>query len=155
MPEPAWKPSSLAEAKRNAVANFTSSSGTRWSVRPMTIDELLALNGMPDDLIRVALLDSVRITAQSSALTLEIHEKIKAGDKQSLAEARKLSTDLVELRNRLVIAAVQAPKLKAKDLAQIDPYDLDEIAAVAQHRLVVDEAGRLIDPLATFPGAGS
>lgn len=154
MPENGWKPSSLAEAKRNAVVNMTASSGTRYAVRPLTLDELLAMNGMPDDLIRIALLDSVRVGREQSALTVEIGEKLAKGDKASLAEAQQLSRGLVELRNRLVVAAVQAPKLKAKDLATLDPYDLEEIAAVAQHRLVVDEAGRLVDPLATFPGAG-
>jgi hypothetical protein len=155
MPEQAWKPSSLAEAKRNAVVNMTASSGTRYAVRPMTLDELLSMNAMPDDLIRIALLDNIRVGREQSALTVEIGEKLAKGDKASLVEAQGLSRGLVDLRNRLVLAAVQAPKLKPKDLADLDPYDLDEIAMVAQHRLVVDEAGRLVDPLATFPGAGS
>jgi hypothetical protein len=149
-----WKPSSLAEAKRNAVVNMTASSGTRYAVRPLTLDELIAENGMPDELIRIALLDSIRTGPHTSELTAEISEKLRKGDKQSLGEATDLSRGLVSLRDRLVVKAVQAPKLKAKDLEQLDPYDLDEIAAVAQHRLVVDEAGRLVDPLATFQGAG-
>ncbi len=153
MTENGWKPSSLAEAKRNAVVNMTASSGTRYAVRPLTLDELIAMNGMPDDLVRVALLDNIKIGREQSALTLEIGEKLRKGDKASLAEAQQLSRGLVELRNRLVVAAVQAPKLKPKDLDDLDSYDLDEIAAVAQHRLLVDEEGRLVDPLATFQGA--
>jgi len=151
MAEKPWAPSSLAEAKRNAVVNMTASSGTRYSVRPMTLDELVAANGMPDDLIRAALLDSIRDNKGVSALSLEIAAKLQAGDKRSLGEATKLSRDTVALRDRLVLAAVQAPKLKPKDLVALDPYDLAEIAAVAQHRLIVDEEGRLADPLATFP----
>jgi hypothetical protein len=151
MTKAAWAPSSLAEAKRNATVNMTASSGTRYAVRPMTLDELVAANGMPDDLIRAALLDTIRDNKGISALSLEIAGKLQAGDKQSLADATKLSRDTVELRNRLVLAAVQAPKLKAKDLEALDPYDLAEIAAVAQHRLTVDEEGRLADPLANFP----
>lgn len=154
MTENGWKPSSLAEAKRNAVVNMTASSGSRYAVRPCTLDELIAENGMPDDLIKVALLDSIKVGRDASELTIEISAKLRAGDKASLAEATKMSRDLVTLRDRLVVKAVQAPKLKLRDLAAIDPYDLDEIAAVAQHRLLVDEAGRLVDPLATFPETG-
>lgn len=137
--------SSLAEAKRNATVNLQASSGTRYTVRPLTLDELAAEDGIPDDLLRVALLESV-----PGGVVYEISEKLRAGDAESLRQAQELSQSLVGLRDRIVLRSVVAPSLKPRDLAALDPYDKAEIAAVAQRRMGVDRDGRLVDGLATF-----
>lgn len=145
--EKSWA-SSLAEAKRNATVNMIASSGTKYSVRPLTLDELAAEEGLPDDLLRVAIIDKV-----PGGIVAEQVELLRKGNAESLANARKLSQDTVALRDRIVLRSVQAPKLKPGDLPELDPYDLHEIAMVAQHRLAVDEDGGLVDPFATFPEA--
>lgn len=141
--------SSLAEAKRAATVDMISASGTKWTVRPLTLDELVAEEGLPDDLLRVALLEAV-----PGGVVFEIAEKLRQGDKESLLEAKKLSEDTVRLRDRIVLKSVVAPALKERDLDELDPYDKTDIAAVAQRKLTVDEEGRLIPGLATFRSAG-
>jgi hypothetical protein len=138
--------SSLAEAKRNATVNFVSSSGTKWTVRPLTLDELAAEDGLPDDLLKVMLLEMI-----PGGVVAEIAGKISEGDQEA---ARKLAQDTVILRDRIVLRATVAPMLKPRDLDALDPYDKNEIAAVAQRRLGVDEEGRLTTGLATFRTAG-
>lgn len=137
-----WKPSTLAEAKKNALIRLQTTSGTRWIVRALTLDELVAHGGLPDDLLKVA-------TAEyrpGGAVGLVAEH----GDQGRFEEATTITQGMVGLRDRIVLAAVVEPKLKLEDLAELDPYDRVEIAAVAQRRLAVDEDGRLVDPLARF-----
>lgn len=148
MAKPAGWASSLAEAKRNAIVNMVASSGTKYSVRPLTLDELAAEEGLPDELLRVAILDKIPGGVAAQQIDL-----LRKGNPEALEQSRQLSRDLVSLRDRIVLRAVQSPALKARDLPQLDPYDLHEIALVAQHRLIVDETGGLVDPFATFPAA--
>lgn len=143
--------SSLAEAKRNAQVDITCPSGTKYTIRPQTLDELAAEDGLPDDLLRVALLEMV-----PGGVVAEISEKLRAGDPESLASARSLSQDTMGLRDRIVLSAVVAPALKAKDVALLDPFDKAMIAAIAQRKLSEDATGKQVgaDPLATFREAG-
>jgi hypothetical protein len=124
---------------RSSTANVT--------IRPLTLDELAAQNGLPDDLLRVALLEQI-----PGGVVAEIADKIEKGDAASLAAAKKLSDDNLKLRDRIVLAAVVAPKLTARDLAGLDPFDKAEIAGFAQRRETVDAAGRRVgaDALDTF-----
>jgi hypothetical protein len=137
--------SSLAEAKRNATVNMIGPSGSKFSVRPLTLVELAAEEALPDDLFKVAILEQVDggVVAQQIGL-------LQKGNAEALEESRKLSRDTLELRNRIVLKATVAPALKPSDLKLLDPFDIDAIARVAQHRLTVDEDGGLVDPLATF-----
>ena len=145
--DPVWKASSLAEWKRRSTIDVTLGSLTNVTIRPLTLDELAAQDGLPDDLLRVALLEQI-----PGGVVAEISRQIEAGDEKSLAAAKKLSDDNLKLRDRIVLAAVVAPKLTAKDLAALDPFDKAEIAAFAQRRETVDAAGRRVgaEALDTF-----
>lgn len=137
--------SSLAEAKRNATVNMIAPSGSKFTVRPLTLVELAAEEALPDDLFKVAILEQV-----DGGVVAQQIELLRRGNAEALEESRQLSRDTLELRNRIILIATVAPALKPADLKQLDPYDLDAIAKVAQHRLTVDEDGGLVDPLATF-----
>lgn len=142
---PAWKPSTLAEAKRGRLMELTAPSGARFVVRALTIDELATADGLPDDLLRIALLEGV-----PGGVVSEIASKL--GDPTKLREAQELSRATVKLRDRLVLEAVVQPRLAAKDLTELDPFDKDMIAQACQRKIVFDAAGRRIgsDALATF-----
>lgn len=144
---PDWKPSTLAEWRRRSTMDVTLSSGANVTVRPLTLDELAAVDALPDDLIRIVLLEQI-----PGGVVAEIGAQLEKGDPASLAAARKLSEDNLKLRDRIVLTAVVTPKLTAKDLAGLDPFDKAEIAAFAQRRLNVDAAGRRVgaDALDTF-----
>jgi hypothetical protein len=139
--------SSLAEAKRNAQIDVTGPSGTQYTIRPLTLDELASEDGLPDDLLRAALLEMV-----PGGLVMEISEKLRLGDPESLQAARKLSEDTVRLRDRIVLKSIVAPAIREKDLAALDPFDKAMIAAIAQRKLSEDATGKQVgaDPLATF-----
>lgn len=142
--------SSLAEAKRRAHVDITCPSGARYTIRALDLDELAADGGLPHDLLRVVLLEMV-----PGGVVSAINDKLVKGDAESLEQARKLSQDVVAVRDRIVLHAVVAPALKEKDVAALDPFDKDMIAKIAQRRLAVDAEGKGVgaDPLATFRSA--
>jgi len=140
--------SSLAEAKRNATVDMVASSGTKYTVRPLTLEELAADDALPDDLLKIAVLEQVPGGVVAQQIDL-----LQKGNADALAEARELSRGTLGLRDRIVVKATVAPKIKPADLKDLDPFDLHEIAMVAQHRLAVDETGGLVNPFATFPAA--
>lgn len=146
--EKRFAPSSLAEWKRNSTMDVTLPSGTRVQVRTLTLDELAGMNGLPEDLLRVALLEQ----ASPGGVVAAIGRKLAAEDPESLKDAHDLSKANVELVNRLVVAAVVAPKLKAADVKSLDPFDRDMIAQLAQRRITHDAAGKQVgaDALDSF-----
>jgi hypothetical protein len=128
---------SLADWKAGARMRPTLSSGRTVQIRALTLDELAAADGLPDDLLRVALLEQV-----PGGVVAEIARQLEEGDPGSLAAAKKLSEDNLKLRDRIVLEAVIAPALKPKDLAELDPFDKAEIAEFAQRRRTIDATGR-------------
>jgi hypothetical protein len=145
---PDWTPSSLADWKRRATMDVTLSSGARVRLRALTIDELAAADGLPNDLVRVALLEQL-----PGGVVAEIAGHLENDDDPAaFAAAQKLSQDTMLLRDRLVLLAVVEPQLTERDLAKIDPFDKAEIAEYAQRKRVVDSAGRRVgaDALSTF-----
>lgn len=138
----------LADVKRKALFTITAPSGAVYTLRALTLDDLAAEEGLPDDLLRVVLLDAHKPGGVSAEISSAV---TKRGD-DGLAEARKLSSSLLEVRDRIVVAAVAEPKLKPADVKQLDPYDRQMIADFAQRRVNVDASGRQVgaDTLDTF-----
>ena len=138
---------SLAEARRRGIIHATLPSGLQVDVRSLTLDDLVAVNGLPDDLVRIALLE-----ISPGGVGAEIARELKKADKGALDRARKISEDQNALRDRLVLAAVVQPKLTAKDLPYLDSFDKVMVAEIAQHKLEFDAAGRRIgpEPVSTF-----
>jgi hypothetical protein len=134
-----FRPSSLAEWKRHSTMDVILSSGTGVTIRALTIDELAAQGGIPDELLHVALLEQV-----PGGVVAEIHRRLQEGDADSLQAANKLSQDNLKLRDRLVLAAIVSPRLKAADLKGIDPFDRAMIAEFAQRKRTLDAAGRRV-----------
>lgn len=132
---------SLAEAKRRRLIHAELPSGLRVVMRSLTLDDLVALDGLPDDLVRIALLEIA-----PGGVAGAIAEELRKADKEALARARKLSEDQNQLRDRLVLAAVLEPKLTEKDLTDLDSFDKVMVAEIAQHKLAFDAAGRRIGP---------
>ncbi len=157
MPKPTTPPfraSTLAEVRRNALMDVTCTSGSSYTIRALTLDELATSGGsngggLPDDLYRVVLLEQL-----PGGVVAEIGRNLQSGKPAELEEAKKLAAANVELRDRIVLAAVVAPKLTAKDVAGLDPFDKGEIAAFAQRKLNVDATGKQVgaDALGFFRG---
>ena len=158
--------SSVAEAKRNARIDITGPSGTRYSLRALTLEDLIVIDGLPQDLLHAALLEMTpartilrpdgSIDTIPGGIVGEIAEKTRLGDPEQLEQARKLSQATVALRDRIVLEAVVAPRLKPADLADLDPFDKEMIVGIAQRRIVVDAEGKQVgaDELAPFRAAG-
>lgn len=138
-------PDTLAEIQRKAQFTITCESGAHYEIRAVTLDDLATDDGIPDDLIRVALLES----HQAGGASVDIAAQLKKGD---LDGARELAASLGALRDRIVLRAVVSPKLKPADVAKLDPFDRQTIAQFAQRQRNVDAAGRQVgaDTLDTF-----
>lgn len=136
MKQEPFKASTLAEWKKSATMDVTLTSGTRVTLRALTLDELAAAEALPDDLLRVVVLD------QMGALMKERARLLNTGKPADAAEERKLAAATLEVRDRIVLAAVVAPKLTAKDVKDLDSFDKEEIAEFAQRRRNVDATGK-------------
>lgn len=123
-------------------------SSQRVVVRTVTLDELAAANGLPDDLVRVALAE---IATDTGAAGL-VAEKLRLDTPDGLKEARQIIDSLAELTRRLVVTAVVEPQLTDVTVRDLPPDDLAMIAAIATRRVQFDAAGRRVgvEPLDTF-----
>lgn len=124
---------SLAGWKARSLMRPTLPSGTKITMRALTLDELFAEGAVPEDLVQVALLNM-----QPGALIRRLAGHVAADERE---QADKLSRDNLALRDRLVLVAVVAPKLSEADLAEIDPYDKAMIAQLAQRLIDTDAEG--------------
>lgn len=147
------EPDSLATWKRNSTVTATGPSGTRFSIRPLTLDELASEDALPDDLLRVALLEWSRDV--TGGVMGEVASNLKKGDKASLDAVRKLSKDNLSLRNRIIVKSLVKPRVTEKELAALDPYDKEMIAAISQRQRTVDATGKRVgaDALDNFRAA--
>lgn len=150
---PAFKASTLAEWKKRSRMEVTLPSGSTVVLRTLSLDELAANDGLPNDLLHVAYLEQV--APGGSALT--IAQKFEAGDSKSKADAKRLADARRDLVNMLVLAAVVSPKLTAKDVSDLDPADREMIADLTQRRTNVDAAGKQVgaDMLDSFRSAAA
>lgn len=143
-------PDTLAEVKRRARFVVTGHSGATYELRALTLDDLASEDGIPDDLIRVALLEAHTPGGVSAEIARALHDETEHEDGSSVAA--KLSADVLRLRDRIVLRAVVKPELKESDVADLDPFDRHMIAEFAQRQRNVDAAGRQVgaDTLDTF-----
>lgn len=140
----------LDEWKGRRRIPATLPSGMRVVLQTVTLDELAAEDALPDDLLRVALLE-----ATPGGVPAEIARQLASGD-GSLERAQQVSRDAVALRDRLVLRAVAEPELTDDDVEALDGFDKAMIAAIASRQTEEDAAGRRVygdQPLATFPEA--
>lgn len=143
---------SLDEWKGRRRIPVTLPSGMHAVLRTVTLDELAAEEAIPDDLLRVTLIEMT-----PGGVPVEIARQLAQQDDGALERARKLSHDAVALRDRLVLRSILEPAVTEDDLADIDGHDKAFIAGVASRQIVEDAAGRRIygdQPIATFPGSG-
>jgi len=147
-----FTPGSLEEWKGRRRIPATLPSGMNVVLRTVTLDELAAEDGLPDDLLRVALFEMTPLGVPG-----EIARELQSQVPEALDRARQLSRDAVGLRNRLCLRSLLEPAVTEDDLVEIDGFDLAMIAEIASRQSVEDAAGRRVygdQPLATFPGAG-
>ncbi len=126
-------------------------SGMKVVLRTVTLDELAAEEALPDDLLRVALIEMTPLGVPG-----EIARELAQDTEEALERAQKVSRDAVVLRDRLVLLAVLEPPLTAEDVAGLDGFDKAMIADIASRLTVEDAAGRRLygdQPIATFPEA--
>lgn len=123
-------------------------SGQRVVMRTVTLDELASAEGVPDDLVRVALAEIATDTGAAGMVA----DKLRLDTQEGLAEARKITDDLAELTRRLVVTAVIEPTLTDDTVRDVPPADLAMVAGIATRRVQFDAAGRRVgvEPLDTF-----
>lgn len=147
--EPVFTPDTLAAWERNSLMNVTGPSGTKFTILSLTLDDLAAEDALPDDLLRVAMIEA----HVDGGLSGEITDLIRKGDKKSLDQMRALSKATLELRDRIVRRALVKPAVRtAAALAKLDPYDKHMIAAISQRQANRDATGKRVgaDTLDTF-----
>lgn len=132
----------LATWKSNTLIHATGPSKTKFTIRPLTLDELAADDALPDDLLRVALLEWSRSVTGGVMGEMETH--LKKGSPEALAAARKLSKDNLSLRSRVIVRALVKPRVTEKELVGLDPYDKEMIAALSQRTISRDATGKQV-----------
>ena len=145
-PPSAWA-SSYEEIQKLRLIYATLPTGAQMVLRALTLDELAAIEGLPDDLLKVAMLEST-----PGGVAGEIARVLQKDSDTSLDEAHKLSQSTAELVDRLVLAAVVEPALTAEQVTTLDGFDKAMIAAIASRRIVFDAAGKRVgvEPLETL-----
>lgn len=138
---------SIEEIDRLKLIYATLPTGAKMVLRTLTLDELAAVDGLPEDLVRVAILEM-----SPGGITGEIARILESDDEDALGASQKLSEANLQLTNRLVQAAVVQPVLTAKHVETLDGYDKAMIAGIASRRIAFDAAGRRVgvEPLDTF-----
>lgn len=147
----AWA-GSFEEWRQRRRANITLPSGMRVTVQTVTLDELCTAEALPDDLLRAALLEMT-----PGGVPAAIAAELQKADSDALARAKKLSEDSVSLVDRLCVAALVDPQVDVESVVEIDAYDKQMIAQIAQRRIDEDAAGRRVygvQPVDQFRGAG-
>lgn len=139
-PEPS--PSSLAEWERNSVFTVTGPSGTVFEMRSLTLDQLTGEDALPDDLLRIAMIEWAREV--TGGIKGEMAEQLKKGTPEALEAVRKLGRDNLALGRRLAVAAIVRPKVTEAKLAKLDPYDIDMIVRISQRLEVEDATGKKV-----------
>jgi hypothetical protein len=138
---------SLADLKARRYALATLPTGLKVRLRSVTLDELAAEEGLPDTLVRVAVLEQF-----PGGVVAEMARETVNG-KEGIERARGLSRDMLALRDRLILRAVVEPALEAADLDDLDPFDKAMVAAIASREVDTDAEGRRVwgvEPLNTF-----
>lgn len=138
-------PDSLAAVQRKTCPTIVCPSTAAFEIRALTLDELAADEALPDDLLRVALVESHAPGGVSAEIAA-------AAGRDDVDEARRLSRALLELRDRIVHKAVVKPALTLAQVKKLDPYDKAMIVEFAQRQRSIDAAGREVgaDTLDTF-----
>lgn len=132
--------------KASRMINATLDSGRRVTMRKLTLDELVSLDALPDDLKQLAAMEAMDMVVD------EARTLLRKGDKRSLGSYTKMQQDRVRLRDRLVLAAVIKPELTEADLPDLPEPDKVMIAAIAQGQIEFDAVGKRIglEPMSTF-----
>jgi len=136
---------SAADIRKRRLMNVTLPSGARVVLRTITLDEAIAVGGMPDDLLHMAIAEAAGAAVPMMA------KEMRDGNNERV---REMSRDLLAMRERLCVAAVVSDEAAAV-VEALDAYDREMIADLCQRRINVDAAGRRFGPdrLDTFPGS--
>lgn len=137
----------LAEWKARRRLDVTLPSGMPITMRTLTLSELAVADGLPDDLIRLALVEM-----QPGGIVGEIGAELQKSDEGALERAKKYAEDNLALRDRLILAAVLDPVMNEDDVRELDGFDKEMIAGIASRQLEFDAIGRRVgsEPLSTF-----
>lgn len=137
---------SLEDWKASRLIHAQLDSGRKVTLVKCTLDELIALDALPDDLRDLATLDSVGLVGE------ELRTLLGKRDKKSRDQAAELKKQALRLRDHVVLFAVREPKLTEADLPDLPEHDKQMIAEIAWGRLEFDAANRRIglEPMSTF-----
>lgn len=139
-----WGDSAATIAGRRHM-HATLPSGARVVLKTITLDEAIAVGGMPDDLLSIAIAENARVTIPLMA------QEMRDGNADKV---REMARDLLAMRERLCVAAIVSDE--AEEIVKaLDGYDREMIADLCQRRTNVDAAGRRFghETLGQFRGA--
>lgn len=129
-----WADKPAAIVARQTM-DVTLPSGAKVTLRAVTLDELAVADAIPGDLMAAAILDSADL------LLPQMLQHSRDGKEE---EQRKLSRDILEVREKLVAAALVAPEPTPELLAALDGFDKLMIAELAQRKRSVDATGKVV-----------
>lgn len=145
--------SSLDELDGLQVMHVTLESGARVLAGTVTLDELIADEALPDDLLFAAVLDAANETVP------EMVREVRSEDDGHTERVRALARDRLAVHDRLALRSLRKggyPDGHADAVFErLDAYDRQLLAHIAQRRVFVDAAGRRFgaDSLTQFRGA--
>lgn len=132
--------SSIEELEEIRVMRATLTSGARVLLGTVALDELIASEALPKDLIYVAVLE------RSGATVLEMARELKDGGADAGERVREISKDVLRMHEKLAYVALMKgghDEVEAGEvLKRLDEYDRKMIADLAQRKTVEDAAGR-------------
>lgn len=121
-------------------------SGVQFQVRTLTLDEVIAAEGFPDDLVNVAVLERAGVTVG------EMARDLRDGGTEGRERVRQMSRDVLALTDRICEMAIVGWRpagsdgdyepMTADDVRDLDGHDKQMVAALCQRRSFEDAAGR-------------
>lgn len=145
--------STLDELDALSVMHVTLESGARVLAGTVTLDELIADEALPDDLLFAAVLDAANETVP------EMVREVRSAEDGHAERVRGLARDRIAVHDRLALRSLRKggyPDGQADEVFErLDAYDRQLLAHLAQRRVNVDAAGRRFgaETLAQFRGA--
>lgn len=144
--------SSTDELAQLQIMKITLESGARVLAGTVTLDELIADEALPDDLLMAAVVENAGRTSA------EMVSELAAQDEGFRERTRDLARNRLRVFDRLALRALKKGGYSDGEAERVfellDNYDRATLAYIAQRKLFVDAAGRRfgVEALDSFRG---
>ena len=117
------------------LMDVTLLSGAKVTLQTVTLDELALEDGIPGDLIEVAILDSADLLLP----TMLEHVRAQRPD-----EVQRLSRNAIVLADRIALRAIVRPDPTEALIEALDGFDKKMILEIAQRKRGTDATGKAV-----------